>query len=236
MSAGRILVVEDDPSIVQGLTLNLTMEGYEVTVAQDGVEAVEKFASDRFDLVILDLMLPRMNGLEVIEAIRRRDSDLPVLFLSARDAQADKVKALELGGDDYITKPFSPRELVARVKAMLRRQALDREAPAEPTKPPKLHGELELDAERFRVRFAGRDIVLTVTEFAVLDALLSQPGKVYTRSELVDRAYEFDHHVTERTIDSHVRRIRKKFDADGEPIETVYGLGYRLGLATAKAR
>lgn len=231
----KILIVDDDPHIRDVVSFALTQASHEVLAASDGEAGLARALADGPDLVVLDIVMPKLDGIELCRRLRAK-STVPILFLSSKDDEIDRVIGLEVGGDDYITKPFSPRELVARVKAMLRRQALDREAPAEPTKPPKLHGELELDAERFRVRFAGRDIVLTVTEFAVLDALLSQPGKVYTRSELVDRAYEFDHHVTERTIDSHVRRIRKKFDADGEPIETVYGLGYRLGLATAKAR
>lgn len=231
----KILIVDDDPHIRDVVSFALSQASHEVLAASDGEAGLARALADGPDLVVLDIVMPKLDGIELCRRLRAK-STVPILFLSSKDDEIDRVIGLEVGGDDYITKPFSPRELVARVKAMLRRQALDREAPAEPTKPPKLHGELELDAERFRVRFAGRDIVLTVTEFAVLDALLSQPGKVYTRSELVDRAYEFDHHVTERTIDSHVRRIRKKFDADGEPIETVYGLGYRLGLATAKAR
>ena len=227
----KILIVDDDPHIRDVVSFALTQASHEVLAASDGEAGLARALADAPDLVVLDIVMPKLDGIELCRRLRAK-STVPILFLSSKDDEIDRVIGLEVGGDDYITKPFSPRELVARVKAMLRRQALDREAPAEPTKPPKLYGELELDAERFRVRFAGRDIVLTVTEFAVLDALLSQPGKVYTRSELVDRAYEFDHHVTERTIDSHVRRIRKKFDAGGEPIETVYGLGYRLGLAT----
>jgi two-component system OmpR family response regulator len=227
----KILIVDDDPHIRDVVSFALTQASHEVLAASDGEAGLARALADAPDLVVLDIVMPKLDGIELCRRLRAK-STVPILFLSSKDDEIDRVIGLEVGADDYITKPFSPRELVARVKAMLRRQALDREAPAEPTKPPKLHGALELDSERFRVRFAGRDIVLTVTEFAVLDALLSQPGKVYTRSELVDRAYEFDHHVTERTIDSHVRRIRKKFDAGGEPIETVYGLGYRLGLAT----
>lgn len=230
----KILIVDDDPHIRDVVSFALTQASHEVLAASDGEAGLGRALADGPDLVVLDIVMPKLDGIELCRRLRAK-STVPILFLSSKDDEIDRVIGLEVGGDDYITKPFSPRELVARVKAMLRRQALDREAPAEPTKPLKLHGALELDAERFRVRFAGRDIVLTVTEFAVLDALLSQPGKVYTRSELVDRAYEFDHHVTERTIDSHVRRIRKKFDADGEPIETVYGLGYRLGLGSSKA-
>jgi two-component system OmpR family response regulator len=172
--------------------------------------------------------MPEIDGIEVCRRIRERSS-VPVLFLSSKDDEIDKVIGLEVGGDDYITKPFSSRELVARVKAMLRRVELARKATSEPTSAPKRHGQLTLDGERFEVSWRGQPIVLTVTEFGILETLIENPGKVYTRGELVERAYRFDNHVTERTIDTHVKRIRKKFGAGAQPIETVFGLGYRMG-------
>lgn len=225
MSAGRILVVEDDPSIVQGLTLNLTMEGYEVVVAQDGVEAVEKFSGDRFDLVILDLMLPRMNGLEVIEAIRRRDADLPVLFLSARDAQADKVKALELGGDDYITKPFGLPELLARINVALRRTKKVGDTIQ--------FGEVSIDLAARRVDRAGQTVELTSKEYDLLVFLLRSKGRALTRAQILGGVWGDGYDGTERTVDNFVARLRTKLEKDPERplhIETVRGVGYRFEL------
>lgn len=223
MTAGKILVVEDDPSIVQGLTLNLTMEGYEVAVAQDGVEAVERFASDRFDLVILDLMLPRMNGLEVIEAIRRRDAELPVLFLSARDAQADKVKALELGGDDYITKPFGLPELLARINVALRRTKKVGDAIQ--------FGEVTIDLAARRVERTGQTVELTSKEYDLLIFLLRSKGRALTRAQILGGVWGDSYDGTERTVDNFVARLRTKLEKDPEHplhIETVRGVGYRF--------
>jgi two-component system OmpR family response regulator len=158
----------------------------------------------------------------------RAHSSVPIIFLSSKDEEVDRILGLELGGDDYVTKPFSPRELVARVRAVLRRASA---APAGARTPAKLgHGKLALDLERFEARWDGREVVLTVTEFGLLRTLLEHPGRVYTRDELMDRAYAYDNVVAGRTIDSHVRRIRRKFaDAGGDPVETVHGLGYRIG-------
>ncbi len=162
-------------------------------------------------------------------SVQGQSSSVPILFLSAKDEEVDRVIGLEVGGDDYLSKPFGPRELVARVKAMLRRRTLLEEAQAGTALPAVIrHGGLELDPERFEVKWHERPVVLTVTEFGLVETLLSTPGKVYTRAELVEQAYRYDHHITERTIDSHVKRIRKKFDAEGAPIETVFGVGYRL--------
>lgn len=225
---GRILVADDDPHIREVVGFALEHAGHHVTLREDGTAAVAAVRAEAFDLVVLDIMMPGLDGIEACRRIRE-GSTVPVLFLSARDEEIDKIIGLEVGGDDYITKPFSPRELTARVKAMLRRvemAAQPREAaPAKATR----HGELALDAERFEVTWRGEAVVLTVTEFGVLEALLRTPGKVFTRGELVERAYRFDNHVTERTIDTHVKRIRKKFGSGHQPIETVFGLGYRLG-------
>ncbi|MFO0724418.1 MAG: response regulator transcription factor [Myxococcota bacterium] len=224
----KILLVDDDPHIREVVCFALEQAGHVVVTASDGEEGQRQASAEDPELVILDILMPKFDGIELCRRIRAK-SAVPILFLSSKDDEIDRVIGLEVGGDDYLTKPFSPRELVARVKAMLRRRALDKEPPPAEVKAPKSYRALELDPQRFSVRFEGAPVVLTVTEFGVLDTLLSNPGRVFTRAELVERAYELDNHVTERTIDSHVRRIRKKFDAEGEPIETVYGLGYRLG-------
>jgi two-component system OmpR family response regulator len=229
----RLLFVDDDPNIREVVRVALERAGHGVDLAADGREGLERFGRGDHDLVILDIVMPEHDGIEVCRRIRQT-SVVPILFLSSRDDELDRIIGLEVGGDDYMTKPFSPRELVARVKAMLRRVALLREPPKAAAAPLSA-GDLRLDPERFELTWAGRALVLTVTEFGVLETLLRAPGKVFTRDELVERAYRFDNHVTERTIDTHVKRIRKKFDSGGEPIETVYGLGYRLGACKAAA-
>ena len=226
----RILIVDDDPHIRDVVAIALESAGHEVHRGEDGHEAVERSRALQPDLMVLDIMMPGIDGLEACRRIRAA-STVPILFLSARDEEIDRIVGLEVGGDDYLTKPFSKRELVARVKAMLRRVELDRGVQG-PSECVLRHGDLEVDAERFEVRWSGSKVVLTVTEFGVLEALITTPGKVFTRSELVERAYRFDNHVTERTIDSHVKRIRKKFGSSTAPIETVFGLGYRLGDCT----
>ena len=196
--------------------------------ADDGQKALDVFAATTPDLIILDIAMPEMDGLAVCREIRRH-SDVPILFLSSRTDEVDRVVGLEIGGDDYVTKPFSPRELVARVKAVLRRA----EAPPEPSAGAARllrHGRLTVDLDRFRATWDEREVVLTVTEFGLLRTLLAFPGKVYTRDELMERAYAEETVVSGRTIDSHVRRLRAKFAAMGaEPVETVHGLGYRVG-------
>lgn len=223
----RIVIADDDPHIREVVSFALESAGHLVTSRENGRSALDSVLSDRPDLVVLDIMMPDIDGIEVCRRIRQK-SAVPILFLSAKDEEIDKIIGLEVGGDDYITKPFSKRELVARVKAMLRRVELSTQGPSEGSKV-KRQGELSLDPERFEVFWCGQPVVLTVTEFGLLDALSEHPGKVYTRGELVERAYRFDNHVTERTIDTHVKRIRKKFGGGSQPIETVFGLGYRLG-------
>ena len=155
----------------------------------------------------------------------RERSQLPVLFLSSRDEELDRILGLEIGADDYVTKPFSPRELVARVKALLRRAS----AAGDVAEPPLRRGDLTLDLVRYRCTWGSHEVALTVTEFGLLRSLMGTPGRVYTRGELVDRAWGYGHHITERTVDSHIRRIRRKLgEAEADPIETVYGVGYRL--------
>jgi two-component system OmpR family response regulator len=222
----KILIVDDDPHIREVVQYALESAGHVVVAREDGNKGLEAALAEEPELVVLDIMMPGLDGIEVCRRLRT-SSAVPVLFLSAKDEEIDKIIGLEVGGDDYITKPFSKRELVARVKAMLRRVEMSASPPA--SSEAKTHGKLVLDAERFEVSWNGRPVVLTVTEFGLLEALIRHPGKVYTRAELVERAYRFDNHVTERTIDTHVKRIRKKFDSGSQPIETVFGLGYRLG-------
>lgn len=227
-----VLIVDDDPHIREVVSYALEQAGHDVQACEDGRAGLEAALAASKDLVVLDIMMPKMDGIEVCRRLREKSS-VPILFLSAKDEEIDKVIGLEVGGDDYITKPFSTRELVARVKAMLRRVEMSTLPKDAPESPVKRHGDLTVNSERFEVMWNGVQVVLTVTEFGIVDTLLAYPGKVFTRADLVDRAYSFDNHVTERTIDSHVRRIRKKFGAEGEPIETVFGLGYRLGTCKA---
>jgi two-component system OmpR family response regulator len=225
----RILVVDDDAHIRDVVRFALEKAGHRVCEAGNGKAALAEFARAEVDLVVLDILMPELDGLEVCREIRR-DSSVPILFLSSRDEELDRVLGLELGADDYVVKPFSPRELVARVKGILRRaqrSAAEERGASEVIE----RGALRIDVDRHACSWAGRAITLTVTEFELLHSLLGMPGKVYTREELVERAYGAGHHITDRTVDSHVRRIRKKFKQCGaDPIETVYGLGYRLSV------
>ena len=221
-----VLVVDDDGHIREVVRFSLEQAGYRVLEAADGRAAVTLFREHPVDVVVLDIIMPEQDGLEVCRRLRER-SQVPILFLSSRDDELDRVLGLEIGADDYVTKPFSPRELVARVKALLRRAApvpADADAQA-----PLQRGALTLDVQRCQCFWAEAPVVLTVTEFGLLRSLMGTAGRVYTRNELVDRAWGYGHHITERTVDSHIRRIRKKFGAVGaDPIETVYGFGYRL--------
>ncbi len=221
----KVLVVDDDRHIREVITFALGEAGFETSEAVDGEQALAAF--DRFapDLVVLDIVMPELDGTEVCRRLRARSS-VPIVFLTSRDDEIDRVLGLELGGDDYLTKPFSPRELVARVRAVLRRTS-----PAASRESQTLrHGRLAVDLDRFTVAWDGREAPLTVMELGVLRTLLGRPGKVYSRDELMDRAYDETTVVSDRTIDSHVRRVRAKLKALGaDPVETVHGAGYRLG-------
>jgi len=224
----KILIADDDRHIREVLRFALEKAGYSVCEAADGQQVLAVYAQQRPALIVLDIIMPEMDGLEAARRIRAT-SEVPIVFLSSRDDELDRILGLELGGDDYVTKPFSPRELVARVKAVLRRIRSVEAPPAEETEAIIEHGALRLDPNRHECRWRGELLAFTVTEFALLRSLLRAPGRVYSRTELVDRAYGHEHFITERTVDSHVRRIRKKFAALGvEPVETVYGMGYRL--------
>ena len=218
-----VLVVDDDGHIREVVRFALDKAGHRVTEAADGRSAIEAFQAAPPELVVLDILMPELDGLEVCRRIRQT-SRVPILFLSSRDEELDRILGLEIGGDDYVTKPFSPRELVARVKALLRRAT-----PETTPEAPLRHGDLTIDPTRHQCLWAGTEVVLTVTEFGVLQSLMGMVGRVYSRTELVDRAYGHGHYITDRTVDTHVRRIRRKFEAvHADPIETVYGVGYRL--------
>jgi two-component system OmpR family response regulator len=225
----RVLIVEDEDAIAEPLAEGLAREGYAVERAATGAEALAAAAAD---VVLLDLRLPDIDGYTVCRELRSR-SDVPIIIVSARGEEVDRIVGLELGGDDYLTKPFSPRELTARVRAVFRRV----EAPAAPAAQVErpslmLHGGIEVDTERHEVRYAGHVVSLTPTEFGVLGALLERPGVVLSRGQLMQRAYRYDNLITERTIDTHVRRIRAKFRAaGGDPIATVHGVGYKAAGA-----
>jgi len=224
----KVLVVDDDRHIREVIVFALGEAGFETSEAVDGEQALSSFERFLPDLVVLDIVMPELDGTEVCRRLRAR-STVPIVFLTSRDDEVDRILGLELGGDDYLTKPFSPRELVARVRAVLRRVAPA--AGAAPRDGQTLrHGRLALDLDRFTVAWDGREAPLTVMELGVLRTLLGRPGKVYSRDELMDRAYDDTTVVSDRTIDSHVRRVRAKLKALGaDPIETVHGAGYRLG-------
>lgn len=221
----HILVADDDPHILEIISFALGKAGMRVTLAQDGRQALEAFTAQTPDLMVLDINMPEMDGLEVCRVIRRT-SDVPILFLSSRDDEIDRVLGLEIGGDDYVTKPFSPRELVARVGVILKR-SMGKAAP----EPAVLrHGPLEVCPARHAVTWDTRPVRLTATEFAILEMLIRQPGRVFSRDTIMDAAYGHEAVVSDRTIDSHIRHIRRKFADAGCPalIETLHGVGYTL--------
>jgi two-component system, OmpR family, response regulator len=227
MSLKHVLVVDDEKRIREVVEYALAKAGFRVTTAADGELALAAFDADPPDAVVLDVMLPGSDGLEVCRRLRARGTT-PIVFLSAQGDEIDRIVGLEIGGDDYLAKPFSPRELVARVRAVLRRFESATAPAVAPARRALTHGELVVDPDRHEVSYGGRRVTLTATEFALLYALLERPGVVFTRAQLMGRAYDTDVHVTERTLDTHVRRIRAKFRALGaDPIETVHGVGYR---------
>jgi two-component system OmpR family response regulator len=224
--APTILVVDDDAHLREVVRFALQQAGFGVTEAKDGAEALRMFSERAPDLVVLDILMPELDGIEVCRRLRA-SSRVPIVFLSSRDEELDRVLGLELGGDDFMGKPFSPRELVARVKAVLRR-ASDRGTRTE--RELRHHG-LVLDLDTCEARHAGKSTPLTATELGLLRALLSRPGKVFSRAELMDLAYEPGTVVSDRTIDSHMRRVRQKLaSVDCDAIATLVGLGYKLDV------
>jgi two-component system OmpR family response regulator len=229
-----ILIVDDDPHIRQLLVFAFGKAGLETIEAADGEQALVEVERHAPDLVILDINMPRMDGLEVCRRLRAHD-DVPIFFLSSRDDEIDRVLGIELGGDDYVVKPFSPREVVARSMAILRRTA---------TRPPMVenvglmrHGLLTLDTESWSARWSVQEVSLTVTEFTILRTLLAMPSRIFSRDQIIDRFRGPGFALTDRTVDSHIRNLRRKFaDAGGvDLIETRAGIGYRLGACSGTA-
>jgi DNA-binding response OmpR family regulator len=225
--AGKILVVDDEPHIVELVRYNLAQEGFEVQVAYDGHDAIAKAQAQSPDLVILDLMLPYVDGLEVCRHLRR-SSSVPILMLTAKHGEQERVVGLELGADDYVTKPFSPRELVARVRAILRRTARE----AQPHGGGVMAaGALRLDPTTHEVRLRDRLVELTTKEFDLLQLLLSHPNRVFTRDFLLEHIWGYDYFGSTRTVDMHISRLREKIEDDPNAptyIMTVRGVGYKL--------
>jgi len=227
---GNVALVDDEENIRETVGFALRREGYQVDVYGDGQEAWEAFEQHLPEVAVLDILMPRMDGLELCRRLRARSEKLPIIFLTSKDDEFDRVLGLELGADDYLCKPFSVRELLARVKVLFRRLALDRHPTAAEEKLLEL-GDLRLDLQRYTAHVHNRPVPLTVTEFMILHALVRHPGHVKTRQALMQEGYPHDTYVSDRTIDSHIKRLRRKLtDADDgfDAIETVYGLGYRF--------
>ncbi len=221
-----VLVVDDDPHIREVVCFALEQAGYRTMTAANGVEAIDQHRVHKPDLIVLDILMPELDGLAVCRELRRI-SAVPIVLLSSRDEEVDRILGLEIGADDYVSKPFSPRELVARVRANLRRhKELDRDVP----EPDVLTVDsYEINLEKYEASFAGERLALTHTEFRMLATMARRPDKVFTREALMQGAYDVRRVVSERTIDSHIRRLRDKLVAAGTPgIRTVHGVGYRL--------
>ena len=227
-SKRRILVVEDDRKTADIVRLYLEKEGYHVLLAYDGTEGLDIAREGMLDLVVLDLLMPGASGLEVCRALRR-ESDVPIIMLTAMTTEQDKLDGLDLGADDYVTKPFSPRELAARVRAVLRRTIDDSiyRGPLEVE-----WGDLKIDLKRHSVTVTGQEVHLTPTEFRLLAILAREPGRVFSRTQLVDRALGYDFEGLDRTVDVHILNLRRKIETDPDQpayISTIYGVGYKFG-------
>lgn len=225
----KILVVDDDPHIREVISFALEKANMAVTLANDGKQALESFTKSAVDLIVLDINMPEMDGLECCREIRKT-SDVPILFLSSRDDEIDRILGLEIGGDDYVTKPFSPRELVARVNVILKRTLSNTANKTADDEVKFTHGRLQLDIEQHAIWWDEEKVPLTATEFAMLVQLLKQPKRVFSREVIMNGAYQYNIHVSDRTIDSHIRHIRQKFAEVGceSIIETQHGVGYKL--------
>lgn len=235
-----IALVDDDRNILTSVSIALQAEGFVTRVYTDGQAALKAFADNPPDMGVFDIKMPSMDGMELLRRVREMGNGvgtMPVIFLTSKDDELDEALGLAMGADDYITKPFSQRLLIARIRALLRRQDLARNAAsgeaADPEEAPLLdRGRLVMDPARHKVRWDEKDVTLTVTEFLILEALAQRPGVVKSRNQLLDVAYHDDVYVDDRTIDSHIKRIRRKFrsvDGKFDPIETLYGVGYRFG-------
>jgi len=229
-----IALVDDDRNILTSLSVALQSEGFAPRVYTDGETALKALTENPADLAVLDVKMPRMDGMELLRRLRER-SAIPVIFLTSKDDELDEALGLAMGADDYIAKPFSQRLLIARIRAVLRRAEMravpvGEEAAGEAEE--IIRGRLSMDPARHRVRWDGKEVALTVTEFMILEALAQRPGMVKNRNQLMDVAYSDDIYVDDRTIDSHIKRMRRKFrvaDAEFKGIETLYGIGYRFG-------
>jgi len=227
-----IALVDDDRNILTSVSMALEAEGYRIMAYTDGASALDGFKSSPPDLAILDIKMPRMDGMETLRRLRQK-TDIPVIFLTSKDEEIDEVLGLRMGADDFIRKPFSQRLLVERVKAVMRRASAREAAAKTPNQQARSleRGQLVMDQERHTCTWKGEAVTLTVTEFLILQALATRPGVVKSRNALMDAAYDDQVYVDDRTIDSHIKRLRKKFkvvDDDFEMIETLYGVGYRF--------
>jgi DNA-binding response OmpR family regulator len=227
MAGNRVLVVDDDQKIVDLVRAYLEKDGYRVLTAHDGLQALDLARQKQPDLMVLDLMLPGIDGLDVCRLLRSEGNKVPIIMLTAKTTETDKLIGLDLGADDYVTKPFSPRELLARVRAVLRRAGEEeREGPLEVR-----FGDLVVDFVRHKVEVAGKPVSLTPTEFKLLEVLIRKPGKAFSRLELLDRVFGYDFEGFERTVDVHVMNLRRKIEPDRKNpiyVKTVYGLGYKF--------
>jgi two-component system, OmpR family, response regulator ChvI len=226
-----IVLVDDEANILRSLRMALEAEGYKVRTYNDGIEALEALTEEPADLGIFDIKMPRMDGMELLRRVRQQ-SEMPVIFLTSKDEEIDELFGLKMGADDYIAKPFSQRLVVERVRAILRRFQ-PKDGVGTPAEAARIleRGKLKLDPERHTCHWDNRPVTLTVTEFLILQALATRPGVVKTRDALMDAAYDDQVYVDDRTIDSHIKRLRKKFkqaDDDFDVIETLYGVGYRF--------
>lgn len=229
----KILVVDDEKLLVKGIKFNLENEGYQVETAFDGAAAVELARSESFDLIILDLMMPEVDGLTACMRIREF-SAVPIIMLTARSEDADKLIGFESGADDYITKPFNILELKARIRALIRRSSMAPAAPAEPDGGKLVRGHIEIDPERRSARRFGQNVELTLKEFDLIELLMRNPGKVYSREQLLDLVWGYDYQGDIRTVDVHIRRLREKLErnpAAPEYIITKWGVGYYFAEA-----
>ncbi len=229
-SLGRIALVDDEENIRETVAYALRREGYHVDLYPDGHEAWERLQDGLPDVAVLDIVMPRMDGLELCRKLRGVTELLPIIFLTSRDEEFDRVLGLELGADDYLCKPFAMRELVARVKVLFRRLSLQNAGSVAAEEEQLRLRDLMLDLRRYQATWKDQLVPLTVTEFMLLHALTRRPGYVKSRTQLMEECYPHDAYVSERTIDSHVKRLRKKFaklEPDFDEIDTVYGLGYR---------
>ncbi|MGB8183062.1 MAG: response regulator transcription factor [Stellaceae bacterium] len=227
--ANSIALVDDDKNILQSLSVALEAEGFAVRTYNDGAEALKAMSAQPVDLAILDIKMPRMDGMELLANLRKQ-SAMPVIFLTSKDDEVDEVLGLRMGADDYIKKPFSQRLLVERIRALLRRGEIARGGADAQAEPVIQRGDLTLDPGRHQCTWKTQDVDLTVTEFLILKSLAIRPGHVKSRDQLMDSAYGEHIYVDDRTIDSHIKRLRKKFkvvDTDFAQIETLYGVGYR---------